>query len=114
MRQRSYRGPPDLFAMQQAVSRTWTPEQRWHVGDLAWGRNAIPGQESGWRTALWEDDAGGVRAWGWVELPGHLDLHVDASYPELAGEVLAWFESVATGSDRTITVLESERHLTRA
>jgi hypothetical protein len=52
MQRHDYVGPGDLLAMQQAVQRTWTPEQRWHVGDLAWGRYAIPGQQPNWRTAL--------------------------------------------------------------
>ena len=113
MRRFDYGGPADLLAMQQAVRRTWTPQQRWHVGDLAWGRNSMPGEEQHWRTALWKD-VGAVTAWGWVELPGHLDLHVDPAHPELADEVLAWFEAIATGSERTVTALETEGHLIAA
>jgi GNAT superfamily N-acetyltransferase len=100
--------------MQQAVQRAWTPKQRWHVGDLAWGRNAIPGQEPDWRTALWENSADLVTAWGWTEPPGHLDLQVDPAHLELAPDVLAWFETVATGSERLVTVLETEGHLVAA
>jgi len=110
--------------MQDAVARTWTSEQRWHIGDLAWGRNALPDQEAGWATALWEDSDGAVRAWGWVELPGHLDLHVDPAWPELADEVLAWFEDVASGgvangdvasgTDRSANALDTEGHLIAA
>jgi ribosomal protein S18 acetylase RimI-like enzyme len=111
MQRHDYAEPEDLLAMQRAVQRTWTPKQRWHVGDLAWGRYAIAGQEPNWRTALWRDGTGEVRAWGWAELPGHLDLHVDIAYPELAGDVIEWFEAVATGSERSVTVLETEHHL---
>jgi ribosomal protein S18 acetylase RimI-like enzyme len=114
MRRYDYDGLGDLLAMQQAVQRTWTPKQRWHVGDLAWERNAIPGQEPEWRTALWKDSADVVTAWGWTELPGHLDLHVDPAHPELARDVLAWFETVATGSECSVTVLETEGHLVEA
>ncbi len=114
MRRHDYDGPGDLLAMQHAVQRTWTPKQRWHVGDLAWGRNAIPGQESEWRTALWKNSTDVVAAWGWTELPSHLDLHVDPDYPELAHDVLAWFETVATDSEHTVTVLETEGHLVAA
>jgi ribosomal protein S18 acetylase RimI-like enzyme len=111
MRRRDYAGPDDLIAMPRAVRRLG---RRWHVGDLAWGRHAVPGQDSDWRTALWEDSENAVLAWGWIELPGHLDLHVDPVYPQLAGEVLEWFEEVATGSVRSITVLETEAHLVAA
>src|SRR5262245_61755601 len=113
MRRFDYGGPADLLAMQHAVQRTWTPQQRWHVGDLAWGRNSTPGQEQHWRTALWKD-GDIVAAWGWAELPGHLDLHVDPTHPELADEVLAWFAAIATGSERTVTVLETEERLIAA
>jgi len=113
MRRDAYGGPEDLRAMQHALQRTWTPQQRWHIGDLAWGRNSTPGPEQAWRTALWKD-GDIVVAWGWAELPGHLDLHVDAAYPALADAVLAWFATIATGSERTVTVLETERHLIAA
>jgi len=114
MQRHDYGGAGDLFAMQQAVQRTWTAKQRWHVGDLAWGRSAQAGQEAEWRTALWEDSAGVVTAWGWAVLPGHLDLHVDPAHPELARDVLAWFETVASGAERSVTVLETEGHLVAA
>jgi ribosomal protein S18 acetylase RimI-like enzyme len=63
--------------------------------------------------ALWK---GGdiVVAWGWAELPGHLDLYVDTAHPELADEVLSWFGTIASGSDRSVTVLETEGHLIAA
>jgi ribosomal protein S18 acetylase RimI-like enzyme len=113
MQRLDYVGPTDLLAMQRAVQRTWTPRQRWHVGDLTWRRHSTPGQEQDWRTALWKD-GDIVVAWGWAELPGHLDLHVDPAHPRLADEVLAWFAAIATGCERSITVLESERHLIAA
>src|SRR5262245_254363 len=113
MRRFDYGGPADLLAMQRAVQRTWTPQQRWHVGDLAWGWYSIPDQEQDWRTALWKD-GDTVTAWGWAELPGHLDLHVDPAHPEHADDVLAWFETTATNSERSVTVLETEAHLIAA
>ena len=59
---RDYAGPADLIAMQHAVARTWTPSQRWHVGDLAVGPQLRPHQEPSWRTRLWEAERrrGGV------------------------------------------------------
>jgi len=115
MRRRDYAGPDDLLAMQRAVQRGWTPRRRWHVGDLAWARHAEPGREPGWRTTLWQDDGDhAVLAWGWAGLPGHLDLHVDPTRPQLAAEVLAWFEQATAGSQRSVTVLETEAHLVAA
>jgi GNAT superfamily N-acetyltransferase len=114
MRRYEYGGPEDLLTIQQAVQRTWTPQQRWHVGDLVWGLNSAPGQESDWRTALWKDGHNRVTAWGWIELPGHLDLHVDPAHPELVHDVFAWFETIAAGPKRSVTVLETEEHLVTA
>lgn len=114
MRRRDYAGPNDLLAMQRAVQRSWSPGSRWHVGDLAWGRQAVPGREPDWRTALWDDGGDVVLAWGWAELPGHLDLHVDPAHPQLAAAVLAWFDEVTAGPQRSATVLETEGHLVAA
>lgn len=114
MRRRDYAGPDDLLAMQRAVQRSWSPERYRHVGDLAWRRHAIPGQEPDWRTALWEDGEDAVMAWGWAELAGHLELHVDPAHPELAGDVLEWFDAVATGSERSATVMETDASLITA
>jgi ribosomal protein S18 acetylase RimI-like enzyme len=115
MRRCDYGGPDDLVAMQRAVQRTWTPQQRWHIGDLAWGQYAIPAaQESMWRTSLWLDSANAVVAWGWIELPGHLDWYVDPDHPEIVRDVVEWFEAETTGADRTVTVLDTEQHLLAA
>lgn len=101
--------------MQTAVQRIWSPKGRWHIGDLAWGRFMHVGHESEWLTALWTDDNGDVLAWGWVELPGNLELMVDPTHSELAVEVLRWFDQVATATaEYTVTVLNSEIHLIAA
>lgn len=114
MWRRDYAGPSDLVDMQRAVQSTWTPASRAHVGDLAWGRYAVPGQEASWRTALWTDGDGAVVAWGWVELPHHLDLYVHPAHPHLAGGVLAWFDEVAPTAERSVTVMETDAHLVAA
>jgi ribosomal protein S18 acetylase RimI-like enzyme len=111
---RRYAGVDDLRAMQAAVQRIWSPTSRWHIGDLAWGRFMHVGREAEWPTALWTDDNGDVLAWGWIELPGHLDLLVDPAHPQLTVEVLQWFHQVATADDYTVTVLDTEHHLVDA
>ncbi|MFB9237107.1 GNAT family N-acetyltransferase [Plantactinospora siamensis] len=104
----------ELLAMQRAVQRGWTNDRRWHVGDLAWQRYHQPGREAGWRTRIWRDGAGEAIGWGWLRLPGQLDLHVDPRLPELAGEVLDWFAATAPTAERTVTVLSTEGHLRAA
>lgn len=63
--------------------------------------------------AVWEDTMG-VVAWGRVEPPNHLGLHVDPAHPEVAHAVLDWFETVTARPGRTVTVLETEQHLVTA
>lgn len=109
-RQRPYNGAADLREMQLLAQRLWSPKSRWHPGELAWLRLDHIGREAGWRTSLWYDGDRLV-AWGWVKLPGHLDLHLDPAHPELAEEILRWFDDTAIDGDRTITVLDAESDL---
>ncbi len=109
VRRRDYSGPDDLIAMQRAVQRCWTPDSRWHVGDLAWQRHVVTGDPA---VALWARVDGAVVAWGWMSSPGHLDLHVDPRRPDLAAEVLDWFADAASGDQHTVTVMDTDRHVT--
>jgi ribosomal protein S18 acetylase RimI-like enzyme len=84
---RRYEGVADLRDMQAAAQRIWSPTSRWHIGDLAWG---------------------------WVELPGNLDLLADPAHLDLASEVLRWFHQVATTEHYTVTVLDGGHHLIEA
>jgi hypothetical protein len=113
MRQRDYVGDGDLRAMQNLVQRIWSRDANWHIGDLAWQRNAMPDKEGSWRTALWDED-GETLAWGWIELPDTLNVAVDLAYPSLAGEVIAWFGRVGEGERLSCLVLETETHLISA
>src|SRR5690242_15505723 len=100
----------DLEAMQSLTQRIWSPRARWHIGDLAWGRHSARDHAAGWRTAVWsEGDT--VVAWGWVEPPGELAMAVDPEQPDAVKDVLAWFDEVAIGAERTCMVLDSEDHL---
>ncbi|MEJ7689956.1 MAG: GNAT family N-acetyltransferase [Nocardioidaceae bacterium] len=113
MQRHDYAGADDLRAMQGLVQRIWSPRCRWHVGDLAWGRYAIPGAAADFRTALWLD-GDQVVGWGWAEVPGYLSWVVDPAVPDVATEVLAWFEGVAESAELTTTVLQPEAHLVDA
>ena len=109
-----YEGVADLRAMQALTQRIWSPKSRWHIGDLAWGRFMHVDREPEWPTALWNDNSGDVFAWGWLELPNHLDLLVDPTRPELAIDVLDWFDQNATTDTRTVTGLDTEHHIVEA
>ena len=113
MTRRDYAGPGDLLAMQRCVQRTWTPNSRWHVGDLAWKRHCIPGRERDWRIALWEDADDAVVAWGWAD-GTTLEWYVDPRHGELAGEVLAWYDVVAPADERSAIQMETDDHLIAA
>ncbi|WP_062357120.1 GNAT family N-acetyltransferase [Herbidospora yilanensis] len=98
-----------IEAMQELTSRLWFPGARWHVGDLAWGLRQHTGREHEWPTKVWRSD-GRVVAWGWAELPGHLNLQaVDEHW---ADEVLAWFEEITEPAG--VVVSSAEPHLVRA
>jgi len=99
--------------MQELVRRTWSLASCWHIGDLAWERFQHVGREAEWPTALWES-GGEVVAWGWATLPGELMLAVDPARPELAADVLAWFEDVATATEPAVTVADGEKHIIAA
>ena len=111
---KQYGGVDDLRAMQAAAQRIWSLKSRWHIGDLAWGRFMHVGREPEWPTALWTNDDGDVLAWGWIELPGHLELLVDPTRPELVTDVLRWFDQVAMTDHDTVTVLDTEHHVVDA
>ncbi len=104
---KDYASVGDYLAMQSLTQRAWPDNPRWHVGDVAWGRTSVAGAASRWRTALWQEGDLSV-GWGWVELPGELSLVVDPRRPDLIGEILRWFDTVAGEGEHTCLVLETE------
>lgn len=97
----------DLRRMQELAQRVWTPERRWHVGDLAWGHGSSRDPAAAFRIALWED-GGETVAWAWVELPGSLELLVDPAHDGLVAELLDWFDDVRDGSEADCLVMEGD------
>ncbi|MDP9869767.1 MULTISPECIES: GNAT family N-acetyltransferase [Streptosporangium] len=108
--QRLYTGPADLRSMQSLTQRLWSPASRWHAGELAWLRLQHIGREPEWRTSLWQAGPE-VVAWAWARPPGRLDLHLDPAHPELAGEILRWFDGTPHDGERTVTLLDAETAL---
>ncbi len=101
---RDYAGPADLRRMQELVSRLWSVDATWHIGDVAWGRYQHTGREAEWPTALWFDD-GELVGWGWVRLPGYLGFTCRPDRPEVADAIVAWFLTVATAAELTSETL---------
>lgn len=110
---RPYAGPDDLRVMQGLTQRIWSHASNTHIGDQAWQRYQQSGRESEWPTALWTH-GGEIVAWGWIWLPGHLELLVDPAWPQLAGAVLDWFAAGATATTRTVNVVDGQTHVVDA
>ncbi|MDT0270807.1 GNAT family N-acetyltransferase [Streptomyces sp. DSM 44915] len=102
------REPAELSAMCALAERLWP--SRWHAGELVWFRLVPGGEPPGHRTASWERD-GRTVAWAWRRPPARLDLQLDPGHPELAADVLRWFEEGTAGQPRRVTVLAGETAL---
>jgi RimJ/RimL family protein N-acetyltransferase len=111
VRRHDFSGPDDLRAMQQLASRLWSPTSRFHPGQLAWSRYYRPVDPSaldeGEAIAVWTDDDE-VLGFGWAEAPDWLELQVDPSRPDVAAEVVDWFEEVSDAETQSALVMESD------
>lgn len=111
-RRRPADDPGELRALQELAGRLWAAgPSRWHPGELAWFRLARgAGLPPGERIAVWECGERTV-AWAWARTgpdgAGRCDLQLDPAHPELAGELLDWFEETA-GPAGAVTVLETD------
>lgn len=103
--------PTDLRAMQALASRLWTPTSRFHPGQLAWNRYHRPVDpdvlDDGESVALWTED-GEVLGFGWAEAPDWLELQVDPTRPDVAEEVLDWFEEMSDAESQSVLVMEGD------
>lgn len=97
--------------MQHLASRLWSPTSRFHPGQLAWNRHcrdvdpARPG--AGEAIALWSEADGAV-AFGWAESADWLELQVDPDHPELAEEVIDWFEGWSDAETQSAHVMQGD------
>ncbi|MDV3221651.1 GNAT family N-acetyltransferase [Intrasporangium sp.] len=106
-----FSGRGDLRDMQAMCSRVWTPQARFHPGQLAWNRYSHPVDpdrvEPGDAIALWR--AGGeVVGFGWAEGPDWLELQVDPSHPEVVGEVIDWFENWSDAPRQSVLTMDGD------
>jgi GNAT superfamily N-acetyltransferase len=103
---RDWAGEADLVALVRLIQRTWTPDSRWHIGDLAWDLAGTPGGGDDWCMSVWERN-GVVVAWSWLRLPDRLWLALDPACPDLMDTIVDWADDVA-GVRASVTVLSTE------
>ena len=108
---RDFGGPGDLAAMQEMASRLWSPGSRFHPGQLAWNRYSRPVDparlDDGEAISIWEAD-GETVGFGWAEAPDWLELQVDPAHPEVAEELLDWFEEVSDAERQSALVMAGD------
>jgi predicted N-acetyltransferase YhbS len=106
-----FSGPVDLGGMQAMCSRAWSPSARFHPGQLAWNRyshaeepDRVGADEA---ISLWRvgDE---VVGFGWAESPDWLELQVDPAHPEVAGDVVDWFEDWSDAPRQSAVVMEGD------
>lgn len=111
LRRRDFTGPDDLRAMQDLASRLWSPTSRFHPGQLAWSRYYRPvdpaALDDGEAVAVWTE-AGETLGFGWAEAPDWLELQVDPARPDVAEEVIEWFEEVSDAETQSALVMEGD------
>ncbi|TDQ39823.1 GNAT family N-acetyltransferase [Aureibacillus halotolerans] len=107
---RIYKDSNDLKQMQKLTQAIWSLDPNYHIGDLAWQRYRHVGREDDWNTAIWQIDGNPV-AWGWIQTPGELICQVDPNFPEVAKDVIDWFDKTTKTNEHKVTVLETEPHL---
>lgn len=109
---RDFTGPSDLSAMQSLASRLWTPASRFHPGQLAWNRHFRPvdphGLDDGEAISIWSGTDGETTGFGWAEAPDWLELQVDPAHPEVADELVDWFEEISDAETQSALIMEGD------
>jgi ribosomal protein S18 acetylase RimI-like enzyme len=97
--------------MQGLASRLWSPESRFHPGQLAWNRYSQPVDPhrltDGESIALWVE-GGEVLGFAWAEAPDWLELQVDQGRPDVAEAVVDWFEEVSDAETQSVLVMAGD------
>lgn len=107
---RDYTGTADFEPLLRFTQRIWTPDSRWHLGDIAWNLGFKPEGDPGNPMAFWEHESE-IVAWGWLSIPSTLALLVDPRFAnQLVDEVVDWATGVA-GGPVSVGVLDTETSL---
>ncbi len=97
--------------MQAMASRLWSPRSRFHPGQLAWSRYFRPVDparlDDGEAISIWED-GGETVGFRLGRGPDWLELQVDPAHPEVAEELLEWFEEVSDAEQQSAIVMEGD------
>lgn len=92
-------------------SRLWSPAARFHVGQLAWNRYSHPVDPMttgpGEAISVWRTD-GDVVGFGWAESPEWLELQVDPARPEVADEIVEWFEEWSDAETQSVITMQGD------
>jgi predicted N-acetyltransferase YhbS len=108
---RDFSGPSDLRDLQAMCSRVWSPNARFHPGQLAWNRYSHPVDPDRAGTdeaiALWRVDDE-VVGFGWADSPDWLELQVDPAHPEVAHDVVGWFEDWSDAPRQSVLTMEGD------
>jgi predicted N-acetyltransferase YhbS len=111
VRRSDFSGPSDLRDMQAMCSRLWSPAARFHPGQLAWNRYHAPVQPDlvgpDEAISIWRSE-GNVVGFGWAEAQDWLELQVDPAYPEVADEVLEWFEDWSDAEQQSVMTMAGD------
>lgn len=93
-------------------SRLWSPTSRFHPGQLAWNRYYAPVDalrpRDGEAISLWRDADERVVGFGWAEAEDWLELQVDPACPEVAEQVLDWFEEWSDAPTQSVMLMEGD------
>lgn len=97
--------------MQRVSAESWRLDPRLvqlTVGELAWSAYQHVGRDDDWKRAVWFDGDEPV-AWGWLTRPASLEWQVRPDRPELANDVVAWFDEEAEAAERHVEVRAANR-----
>lgn len=97
----------DIRDAQAIASRLWSETSWWHSGGMAW-QFASEADPRARVTRVWDG------AWGWMYQPDVLMMQVDPAAPELARDVVDWFDATATGASPRVEVADSNEHVISA
>lgn len=104
-------GDTVLRPLQTLASQLWGPTAWWHPGGMAW-QMATEQDGTTREVRMWGEPD--LQAWGWAYQPDVLMLLVDADAPELAQQVVEWFDDLNRGDEPRVEVPDGQEHVVAA